>query len=132
SAAPKVTNDAGTATQASTVANATANTTAGNAANTVQKAATLAPTTTSPTTTALTSSTSTQDALSEIWFLLTGQTSFPTNLGAAVNGYSPFASLFYNTEGLPYFSIGMGNNFVQIAKSVGAIGGAAPAAAKAL
>ncbi|WP_269433510.1 PPE family protein, partial [Mycobacterium nebraskense] len=128
SAAPKVTNDAGTATQASTVANATANTTAGNAANTVQKAATLAPTTTNATTTATTAT----DPLSEIWFLLTGQTSFPTNLGTLVNGYSPFAGLFYNTEGLPYFSIGMGNNFVQIAKSVGAIGGAAPAAAKAL
>ncbi|MEB4212434.1 PE/PPE C-terminal domain-containing protein, partial [Mycobacterium sp. 94-17] len=44
----------------------------------------------------------------------------------------PFAGLFYNTEGLPYFSIGMGNNFVQIGKSLGIIGGAAPAAAKAL
>ncbi len=63
---------------------------------------------------------------------MTGQTSLPTNLGAAVNGYAPYAGLFYNTEGLPYFSIGMGNNFVQIAKSLGAIGGAAPAAAKAL
>ncbi|MCA2256699.1 hypothetical protein JF710_26290, partial [Mycobacterium intracellulare] len=40
--------------------------------------------------------------------------------------------LFYNTEGLPYFSIGMGNNFVQISKSLGLIGSAAPAAAKAL
>ncbi|WP_180831752.1 PE/PPE C-terminal domain-containing protein, partial [Mycobacterium intracellulare] len=35
-------------------------------------------------------------------------------------------------EGLPYFSIGMGNNFVQISKSLGLIGSAAPAAAKAL
>ncbi|UXA04569.1 PPE domain-containing protein [Mycobacterium sp. SMC-2] len=127
-AAPKITNDAGTANQATTVANATANTTAGNAANTVQKVATTAPTNAAN----LTANSTTQDALSEIWFLLTGQSTFPTNLGAAVNGYSPFASLFYNTEGLPYFSIGMGNNFVQIAKSVGAIGGAAPAAAKAL
>ncbi len=63
----------------------------------------------------------TTDPLSELWFLLTGQTALPTNLGTLVNGYSPFAGLFYNTEGLPYFSIGMGNNFVQIAKSVGAI-----------
>jgi PPE-repeat protein len=63
---------------------------------------------------------------------LTGQTTFPTNLGTLVNGYTPFAGLFYNTEGLPYFSIGMGNNFVQISKSLGLIGGAAPAAAKAL
>ncbi len=72
------------------------------------------------------------DALTELWFLLTGQTILPTNLGTAVNGYAPFASLFYNTEGLPYFSVGMGNFGVQIAKTLGLIGGAAPAAAKAL
>ena len=45
--------------------------------------------------------------------------------------YSPFASFFYNTEGLPYFSVGMGNFGVQIAKSAGLLGGAAPAAAAA-
>jgi PPE-repeat protein len=71
-------------------------------------------------------------ALSEIWFLLTGQTVIPTNLGALVNGYSPFASFFYNTEGLPYFSVGMGNFGVQISKSAGWLGGAAPAAAAAV
>lgn len=128
-AAPKVTNDAGTATQTGTVANAAANTSAGNTAKAVQSAVTTAPTTTAPIKAAATTAT---DPLSELWFLLTGQTVLPTNLGTLVNGYSPFAGLFYNTEGLPYFSIGMGNNFVQIAKSVGAIGGAAPAAAKAL
>ncbi|OBH88334.1 PPE domain-containing protein, partial [Mycobacterium sp. E2989] len=128
--APKVTNDAGTASQSGTVANAAANTTAGNTANVVQKAATTA--TTSTTQQAAQAAATTTDPFQELWFLLTGQTTLPTNLGTAVNGYSPFASLFYNTEGLPYFSIGMGNNFVQIAKSVGAIGGAAPAAAKAL
>ena len=63
---------------------------------------------------------------------MTGQTAFPTSLGALVNGYSPFAGLFYNTEGLPYFSVGMGNFGVQMAKTLGVIGGAAPAAAKAL
>jgi PPE-repeat protein len=36
--------------------------------------------------------------------------------------------LFYNTEGLPYFSVGMGNFGTQIAKSAGMLGGAAPAA----
>jgi hypothetical protein len=46
-----------------------------------------------------------------------------------VTDYSPYASLFYNTEGLPYFSVGMGNFGVQIAKSAGMLGGAAPAAA---
>ncbi|OBI01160.1 PPE family protein, partial [Mycobacterium sp. E2733] len=114
-AAPKITNDGGSATQASAVAKATANTTAGNTANTVQKAASIATATAAPQAAATTST----DPLSEIWFLLTGQTVFPTNLGTLVNGYSPFAGFFYNTEGLPYFSIGMGNNFVQIAKSVG-------------
>ena len=63
---------------------------------------------------------------------MTGQTSVPTNLGTAINGYAPFSSLFYNTEGLPYFSVGMGNFGVQMAKTLGMLGGSAPAAAKAL
>jgi PPE-repeat protein len=73
-----------------------------------------------------------KSALTEIWFLLTGQTILPTNLGALANGYQPFASLFYNTEGLPYFSVGMGNFGTQISKSAGWLGGAAPAAAAAV
>jgi PPE-repeat protein len=73
-----------------------------------------------------------KSALSEIWFLLSGQTVLPTNLGTLVNGYSPFAGFFYNTEGLPYFSVGMGNFGTQIAKSAGWLGGAAPAAAAAV
>ena len=52
----------------------------------------------------------------------------PTNLSALVTNYSPYAALFYNTEGLPYFSVGMGNFGVQIAKSAGMLGGALPAA----
>ena len=127
--APEVTNQSGEADQANAVTNATANSTATNTSKTLQSLAQPAATTT---TNATTQATTTTDPLSEIWFLLTGQTTFPTNLGTLVNGYTPFAGLFYNTEGLPYFSIGMGNNFVQIAKSLGVIGGAAPAAAKAL
>ena len=73
-----------------------------------------------------------KSALTEIWFLLTGQTGLPTNLGTLVNGYSPYAGFFYNTEGLPYFSVGMGNFGTQIAKSAGWLGGAAPAAAAAV
>jgi PPE-repeat protein len=69
------------------------------------------------------------DPLTEIWFLLSGQTTLPTNLGTFLTGYNNYASFFYNTEGLPYFSVGMANNFVQTAKTLGAIGGAAPAAA---
>jgi len=73
-----------------------------------------------------------QPYLTQIWFLLTGQTVLPSNLGTALTGYNNYASFFYNTEGLPYFSVGMGNFGVQIAKSAGALGGAAPAAAAAV
>jgi PPE-repeat protein len=68
-------------------------------------------------------------ALTQVWFLLTGQTVLPSNFGTVLAGYANYASLFYNTEGLPYFSVGMGNFGTQIAKSAGALGGAGPAAA---
>jgi PPE-repeat protein len=70
--------------------------------------------------------------LQEAWFLISGQTVLPSNIGTFLGGYSNYASFFYNTEGLPYFSVGMGNFGVQMAKTVGAIGGAAPAAAAAV
>jgi PPE-repeat protein len=127
--APKITNDAGES-QATTVSKVAGQTAAGNAANTVNS--TTQAGTSAGTKAAAAAAQQGTDPLTELWFLLTGQTTLPTSLGSAVNGYSPFASLFYNTEGLPYFSTGMANTFTQIAKSVGAIGGAAPAAAKAL
>ena len=34
-----------------------------------------------------------RSALTEIWFLLTGQTILPTNLGALTNGYAPVRQL---------------------------------------
>ena len=68
--------------------------------------------------------------IQQVWFLLTGSSSLPSNLSAVVNAYAPYASFFYNTEGLPYFSVGMGNFGTQISKTLGWIGGpAAPAAA---
>lgn len=70
--------------------------------------------------------------LTEIWFLLSGQNTLPNNLGTLVTGYNSYSALWYNTEGLPYFSVGMANFGVQIAKTTGAIGGAAPAAAAAV
>ncbi|OBG21867.1 PPE family protein [Mycobacterium sp. 852002-51057_SCH5723018] len=70
--------------------------------------------------------------LQEAWFLISGQTILPSNIGTFLGGYSNYASFFYNTEGLPYFSVGMGNFGVQMAKTLGAIGGAAPAAAAAV
>ncbi len=135
SAPPKISNDTAPATQSAAVTSATTNSTATNTSKVLQS---LAQPTTQATTNATTNATTTaatqatQDPFSYIWYLLTGQTSLPTSLGSAINGYSPFASLFYNTEGLPYFSVGMGNFGVQMAKTLGVIGGAAPAAAKAL
>ncbi|OBG78213.1 MULTISPECIES: PPE family protein [unclassified Mycobacterium] len=126
--APQVVNPSGQANQAAATSNATANSTATKTTNALQALAQPA----STSTTQAAQAAAQTDPLTEIWFLLTGQTTFPTNLGALVNGYSPFASLFYNSEGLPYFSVGMGNFGVQMAKSLGALGGAAPAVAKAL
>ncbi|OBH37928.1 hypothetical protein A5690_05295, partial [Mycobacterium intracellulare] len=119
---PKVTNDSGTANQTAAVTNATSNSTATDTSKILQTMATpgssgTTQTTggTTPTATAPSSGGSGSGSVSDL-----------------VSAYNPFASLFYNTEGLPYFSIGMGNNFVQISKSLGLIGSAAPAAAKAL
>jgi PPE-repeat protein len=70
--------------------------------------------------------------LTQVWFLLTGNSVLPSNLGTIVNAYTPFASFFYNTEGLPYFSVGMGNFGTQISKTLGWIGGAAAPAAAAV
>jgi PPE-repeat protein len=50
-------------------------------------------------------------------------------LGDIFTFYAPFSTTFYNTEGLPFFSVGIANTFVSIAKSTGALG--APAAASA-
>ncbi|BCO84255.1 MULTISPECIES: PPE family protein [Mycobacterium] len=127
--APEITNASGQATQSAAVTKATTDSTATNTSKVLQSMAQPASNATANATAQATTAT---DPLTELWFLLTGQTTFPTNLGTLVNGYTPFAGLFYNTEGLPYFSIGMGNNFVQISKSLGLIGSAAPAAAKAL
>jgi PPE-repeat protein len=127
--APKITNEAGTASQAAAVASAAA-----SPATSIQTYLQGIITNLQKTLTNLAApffgkNATGKSGLTEIWFLLTGQTVLPTNLGAMVNGYSPFAGVFYNTEGLPYFSVGMGNFGTQIAKSAGWLGGAAPAAA---
>ncbi|ORW30430.1 hypothetical protein AWB91_19245 [Mycobacterium paraense] len=83
-------------------------------------------------TTSLVNSFSANNPLTELWFLVSGQTVLPSNLGTFLGGYSNYASFFYNTEGLPYFSVGMGNFGVQMAKTFGAIGGAAAPAAAAV
>jgi PPE-repeat protein len=133
STAPQIADPSAPAKQGSSVASATG-TSAGTAQSTLQKMVTSTPSQlqslASPTTNATNAATQT-NPLTELWFLLTGQTTFPSNLGQLINGYSPYAGLFYNTEGLPYFSVGMANSGVQMAKSAGLLGGAAPAAAKA-
>jgi PPE-repeat protein len=133
-AAPQIADPTAGAKQAASNASATG-TSAGTAQSALQQAITNTPnqiqSMASPTTNAATPAASLFGGLSEIWFLLTGQSAFPTNLGALLNGYSPFAGFFYNTEGLPYFSVGMANFGTQIAKSAGWLGGAAPAVAKA-
>ncbi len=138
--APQIANPAAQTTQAAAVTTATG-TSAGTTTSTLSQAVTSTPSTlqslatpATTTTTAATAATTTtsRTGLTEIWFLLTGQTTLPTNLGTFISGLSPWAGIFYNTEGLPYFSVGMGNFGTQIAKTVGAIGGvAAPAAAAA-
>jgi PPE-repeat protein len=126
--APSITNPAGTTNQAAAVTAAQATPAASTQSAISNKLAALSSPTQQAATQAATTAT---DPFTELWFLLTGQTSLPTSLGGMVNGYAPFASLFYNTEGLPYFSVGMGNFGTQIAKSAGWLGGAAPAAAAA-
>jgi len=134
--APPVADPSAGAKQAASNASATA-TSAGTAQSTLSQAVTSTPkqiqSLASPTAAAKAAADPPKPTNigSELWFLLTGQTLFPSNLGQLLNGYSPYAGFLYNTEGLPYFSVGMGNFGTQIAKSAGWLGGAAPAAAKA-
>ena len=131
--APTVTNQAATGTQSAAVAAAQA-TPAGSLQQSLQGYLTqiqsqLGLLSTPSSAQSMAAST---NPLQEVWFLLSGQTALPTNLGALANGYTPYAGLLYNTEGLPYFSIGMANNFVQVAKSLGLISAPAAAAAAAV
>jgi PPE-repeat protein len=122
-AAPKIATDSATANQTA-ASSATAGT------GTAQQAVSQATTGTTKAA-AVNAPAAATPPTSELWFLLTGQTTLPSNLAAFANGLNPFAAIAYNTEGLPYFSVGMGNSGVQIAKSTGALGGAAASAASA-
>ena len=125
------TNPGGTATQAAAVSQATATSAASSSQSILQQLTSSMPSSlqslASPAATS--AATPTTTPFQDIFALIFGTTVLPTNLSALVGLYSPYASLFYNTEGLPYFSVGMGNFGVQIAKSAGMLGGAAPAAA---
>ena len=124
------TNPGGTATQAAAVSQATGTSAASSSQSILQQLTSSMPSSlqslASP---AATSAATTTTPFQTLFSLIFGTTVLPTNLSALVTDYSPYASLFYNTEGLPYFSVGMGNFGVQIAKSAGMLGGAAPAAA---
>lgn len=135
--APTITNSAGTGNQASAVAAAQASPAAsiqetlqGFYSQITSKLGMLA--SPSGTTQLMAQAADSNPILTEIWFLISGQTTLPTNLGTFMSGYSNYASFFYNTEGLPYFSVGMGNFGVQMAKTAGMLGSAAPAAASAI
>jgi PPE-repeat protein len=127
------TNPGGTAAQAAAVSAATGSSTAASSQTILQELIALLP---SSIQALLTPSgfqsfiSSPSSILSSLYALIFGSTVLPTNLSAFVSAYSPYASFFYNTEGLPYFSVGMGNFGVQMAKTLGVLGGA-PAAAGA-
>ena len=121
------TNPGGTATQSAAVSQATATSAASSTQSILQQLTSSTPA--SLQSLASPAATTTTTPFQQLFALIFGTTVLPTNLSALVGDYSPYASLFYNTEGLPYFSVGMGNFGVQIAKSAGMLGGAAPAAA---
>jgi PPE-repeat protein len=124
------TNPGGTATQAAAVSQATGTSAASSSQSILSQLTSSMPSSlqslASP---AATSAATTTTPFQSLFALIFGTTVLPTSLSGLVGDYSPYASLFYNTEGLPYFSVGMGNFGVQIAKSAGMLGGAAPAAA---
>jgi PPE-repeat protein len=124
------TNPGGTANQSAAVSQAIATSAASSSQSILQQLTSSMPSSlqslASPAATS--AATTTQTPFQGLWSFLFGTTTLPTNLSALVTSYSPYAALFYNTEGLPYFSVGMGNFGVQIAKSAGMLGGALPAA----
>jgi len=130
-AAPQVANPAASATQGAAVTSATATSAASNTQSTLSQLISSLPSKLQSLVSPNSTATTLTNPIQEIYFLLTGNSTLPTSLGSLVNAYSPYAGFFYNTEGLPYFSVGMANSFVQVAKATGTLGGAAPAAAKA-
>src|SRR3984885_7742730 len=122
------TNPAGTAAQSAAVSSATGTSAATSSQKILQELTSSTPASlqslASPTSAATTTT-----PFQDLYSFLFGTTVLATNLSALVTSYSPYAALFYNTEGLPYFSVGMGNFGTQIAKSTGMLGGALPAAA---
>ncbi|GAB7143591.1 PPE family protein [Mycobacterium riyadhense] len=131
-APPQIANPAAQATQGAAVAAATG-TSAGSAQESLKQILSALPSALSGLASPLANAApaAAADPLSWLWQILFGTTTFPTSIAGFLNAIQPYASFLYNTEGLPYFSIGMGNNFVQSAKTLGLIGSAPAAAAGA-
>jgi PPE-repeat protein len=135
---PATTDPGGTAAQAAAVSSATGTSSASSTQTILQQLTSslqsslhgLASPTSAASTAASTAAADPPSGLQSLYAFIFGTTVLPTNLSAFVSSYSPYASFFYNTEGLPYFSVGMGNFGVQMAKTLGMLGGA-PAAAGA-
>jgi PPE-repeat protein len=123
------TNPGGTASQAAAVSQATGTSAASSSQQVLSQLTSSMPNSLQSLASPAASPAATLTPLQSLYSFIFGTSVLPTNLSALVTNYSPYASLFYNTEGLPYFSVGMGNFGVQIAKSAGMLGGAAPAAA---
>lgn len=124
---PHIVNPAGTSGQSGAVAHAAA-TSAGASQSALSRLISGIPTALQGLATPISLGTA-SSPLAWLWQILFGTSTFPTSIAALLTDLQPYASFFYNTEGLPYFSIGMANNFVQSSKTLGLLGGtAAPAA----
>lgn len=124
--APQMTNPAGTASQAGAVTAATGSS-AGTAQNTLQSGMSKITSTLQRLASGTPAADPPAPPADPVKSILTeGPLGW---LGDIFTFYAPFSTTFYNTEGLPFFSAGIANTFVSIAKSTGALGGAASAAA---
>lgn len=125
---PPIANQAAASGQSGAVARAAA-TSAGTSHSTLSRLISGIPKVLQGLATPLAESATSNSPLQWLWQILFGTTVFPTSIAALLTDLQPYASFLYNTEGLPYFSIGMMNNFVQSGKTLGLLGGTTAAAA---
>jgi PPE-repeat protein len=130
-AAPAATtNPAGQALQATAVTQAASTASGTSSQNALSQLTSQLPTSLQSLASPTSSTSTATNPLTELWYLFSGQSTFPTSLGQLITGYSPYANLWYNTEGLPYFSVGMANFGAAIAKNMGWLNGPAAGAVK--
>ncbi|OBI64653.1 PPE family protein [Mycobacterium sp. E796] len=126
--APHTANPAGMAHQAASVSAATG-TSAGTAQNTLRSAMSTITSTLGKLSTGMQAAESAAPPADPVKSALSS--GLVGYLGDIFTFYAPFSTTFYNTEGLPFFSAGIANTFMTIAKTAGSFGGAASAAAPA-